>query len=242
MLITPSLLSRKSASSPYQPRGISYFFDFQPSIALYIPPRKIICYAALGVLTQNVLMMKMPPTAVLVIDVQQALCEGPGAAWRCAEMIAHINDITAAARAAQQPVIWVQHAEPGLELDSPGWQLANGLHTDSADLRSNKTTGDAFWHTDLQAQLQAHGIVQLIVCGMHTEYCVDVSTRAALRLGYPVLLVEDAHTSSGNAAITAQQVIAHHNITLSSTSSFAARARLVTTTALVQQLRHSAAA
>ena len=170
----------------------------------------------------------MPNQAVLVIDVQQALCEGPGAAWDCAGLIARINQATSAARTAGLPVIWVQHQEAGLEHGTAGWQLANGLQIGAADLRSDKTTGDAFWQTDLLAQLQSLGVQELVICGMHTEYCVDVSTRAALRHGYPVVLLEDAHTSSGNAAITPQQVIAHHNITLSSTSSFGVRARLQT--------------
>ena len=170
----------------------------------------------------------MPRQAVLVIDVQQALCEGPSAAWDCAGLIARINQATHAARAAGLPVVWVQHQEDGMEHGSAGWQLAQGLQIDAGDLRSDKTTGDAFWKTELLAQLQSLGVQELVICGMHTEYCVDVTTRAALRHGYPVVLLADAHTSSGNAAITPQQVIAHHNITLSSTSSFGVRARLQT--------------
>ena len=177
----------------------------------------------------------MPRQALLVIDVQQALCEGPSAAWDCAGLIAHINQATQAARAAGLPVVWVQHQEPGLEYGSDGWQLAEGLHTEAADLRSHKTTGDAFWKTDLLAQLQSLGVQELVICGMHTEYCVDVTTRAALRHGFPVVLLADAHTSSGNSAITPQQVIAHHNITLSSTSSFGVRARLMSVADWVSQ-------
>ena len=46
---------------------------------------------------------------------------------------------------------------------------------------------------------------------MHSEYCVDTTTRRALALEFPVVLMPDAHTSAGNEAITAAQVIAHHN-------------------------------
>lgn len=135
--------------------------------------------------------------AMLVIDVQQALCTGADAAWDCAGLIQRINQATAAARAAQLPVVWVQHEEPGLEHGSAGWQLADGLRVASSDLRSYKTTGDAFWKTDLLPVLQQLGVQELVVCGMHTEFCVDVTTRAALRHGYPVVLLQDAHTSSG---------------------------------------------
>ena len=177
----------------------------------------------------------MPRQALLVIDVQQALCEGPSAAWDCAGLIARINQATQAARVAGLPVVWVQHQEPGLEYGSVGWQLAPSLQADDTDLRSHKTTGDAFWKTDLLAQLQSLGVQELVICGMHTEYCVDVTTRAALRHGFPVVLLEDAHTSSGNSAVTPQQVIAHHNITLSSTGSFGVRARLMSVADWVSQ-------
>jgi nicotinamidase-related amidase len=63
---------------------------------------------------------------------------------------------------------------------------------------------------------------------MHTEFCVDTTTRKALALGYPVVLVSDAHTSAGNAAIGALQVIAHHNATLTNISSFGPRVTTMT--------------
>ena len=42
--------------------------------------------------------------ALLVIDVQQGLCEGVGAAFDCAGTIARINQLSRAARAAGVPV------------------------------------------------------------------------------------------------------------------------------------------
>jgi nicotinamidase-related amidase len=90
-----------------------------------------------------------------------------------------------------------------------------------------KRTPDAFLRTDLQSILEKRRIEELIVCGMHTEFCIDTTTRRALALGYPVILVADAHTSMGNAILSAPQVIAHHNTTLTNISSFGPRARTV---------------
>ena len=56
--------------------------------------------------------------------------------------------------------------------------------------------------------------------------------RRALALGYPVVLVEDGHTSAGNAVLTAQQVIAHHNATLTNISSFGPRVRTIPAAAI----------
>lgn len=168
-------------------------------------------------------------SAVLVIDVQQGLCEGEGAAFDCEGTIARINQVTRRARAARVPVLFIQHESTAgyLEHGSDAWQIANGVALDPADLKIRKTTPDAFLGTELENTLRSLGIVRLIICGMHSEFCVDTTTRRALALGFPVTLVSDGHTSAGNAAITAQQVIAHHNATLSNISSFGPRVQPV---------------
>ncbi len=168
-------------------------------------------------------------SAVLVIDVQQGLCEGKEAAHDCAGVIERINRVTRKARAAGAPVFFIQHeSQDGyLEHGSDGWQLATGLEAQASDVRVRKTTPDSFLNTGLADQLQAGGINTLVVCGMHTEFCVDTTTRRALALGYPVILVSDAHTSAGNSAIGPEQVIAHHNATLTNISSFGPRVRAI---------------
>lgn len=167
--------------------------------------------------------------AVLVIDVQQGLCEGEGAAFDCDGTIARINDVTRKARLAGAPVIFVQHESGAgyLEHGSAAWQLANGLEVQPADIRLRKTTPDAFLRTDLEAILRKLQVREVIVCGMHSEFCVDTTTRKALALGFPVVLVSDAHTSAGNCALTPEQVIAHHNATLTNISSFGPKVRAI---------------
>lgn len=164
-------------------------------------------------------------TAVLVIDVQQGLCEGSDAAHDCLGTIARINVVTKAARAASVPVVFVQHESEADNLvhGTAAWQLASGLELCDDDLRVRKRTADAFLRTPLLDWLGEHRIRQLVVCGMHSEYCVDTTVRRALALGYPVVLVSDAHTSAGNQVISAPQVIAHHNATLTNLSSFGPR-------------------
>lgn len=169
-------------------------------------------------------------SAFLVIDMQQGLCEGPDAAHGCPGIIERINAVTQRARAAGVPVFFIQHESSAgyLEHGSREWQLATGLHVKDGDRRISKTTPDAFLRTQLHETLQDLGVPNLVVCGMHTEFCVDSTTRKALALGYPVVLVSDAHTSAGNAAISAQQVIAHHNATLTNISSFGPRVTAIT--------------
>jgi nicotinamidase-related amidase len=167
--------------------------------------------------------------ALLVIDVQQGLCEGEFAAFEAHVLIKRINMLAKKARAVKAPVIWVHHeeAEGLLQHGSAGWQLAKGLETDPKDILLRKTTSDSFLRTGLERLLKVHEVQTLVVCGLQTEYCVDTSTRRALALGYPVVLVSDAHSTLDNEHLTAAQIIAHHNTTLSRMDSFGPRATLV---------------
>lgn len=168
-------------------------------------------------------------TAVLVIDVQNALCHGEWAAWEAEPLIERINTVTARARAAGVPVVFIQHEDdhPLLRTGSHGWQLAEGLVADAADPRIRKTTPDSFHRTELKALLDRLGVERLVVCGLQTEYCVDTTTRRALALGYPVTLVSDGHSTLPNGVLSAEQIRAHHNQTLGAMESFGVRATLV---------------
>ena len=168
-------------------------------------------------------------TAVLVIDVQQGLCEGPGAAFDCAGTIRRINIVTRHAREVGAPVIFIQHESEGgyLRHGTEAWQLAKDLEAESTDQFVRKTTPDSFLRTDLESLLEKQQVERLVICGMHTEFCVDTTTRKALALGFSVTLVSDAHTSAGNNTLSPQQVIAHHNTTLTNISSFGPRVKAV---------------
>lgn len=161
-------------------------------------------------------------TALIVIDVQRALCEGEHEVFDAAGVIERINAVSGKARQAGVPVVLVQHesAGPLMARGSHGWQLAHGLHTEPTDVLVEKTTPDSFHRTQLEACLRERGVTQLVVCGMQSDYCVDTTTRRALALGFPVVLVADAHSTLDNAQLSAAQIIAHHNLTLSSIGSF----------------------
>jgi nicotinamidase-related amidase len=173
-------------------------------------------------------------TALLVIDVQQELCEGERRAYESAEVIGRINQVAEKARAAGAVVIFIQHESASGELryGTDGWRLARGLRVEPTDLRLRKTATDSFHRTELQDILKRHGVTDLVICGMHTEFCVDTTTRRALALGYPVVLVADGHTSEDKRHLSAAQIIIHHNETLSNITSFGPRVRAVPAAAL----------
>ena len=174
-------------------------------------------------------------TAVLVIDVQHGLCVGEGKAFDCDGLITRINLVTSKAQLAGAPVIFIQHESTAgyLEHGSAYCNLANGLVVSTSDIKVRKTTPDSFLRTDLETLLRNRGVEQLVICDMHSEFCIDTTTRRAMALGFTVTLVEDGHTSAGNAAITAQQVIQHTNATLTNISSFGPRTKTIRSESLV---------
>jgi nicotinamidase-related amidase len=125
--------------------------------------------------------------------------------------------------------VFIQHEEDsGLVYESECWQLSSTLLVAPRDALVRKTTPDSFHKTKLDAILRANGIAELVICGMQTDFCVDTTTRRALALGYSVALVSDGHTTLGNKTLSASQIIAHHNETLSSIGSFGNVVRLRT--------------
>jgi len=168
-------------------------------------------------------------TAVLVIDVQQALCTGAEVVFDAIGVIDRINAVGAKARAVGVPVVLIQHEEADgpFKFGSDGWQLASRVGTHSDDVRVRKTTPDSFNLTELHALLQSKGITTLVVCGLQSDFCVDTTVRRALALGYEVVLVADAHSTVDNGVLSAAQIIAHHNTTLSNITSFGPRAHLI---------------
>ena len=152
-------------------------------------------------------------TALLIIDVQQALCAGEDECFEINRVIENINHLSIRARIAGVPVVFIQHEETDGPLvhNSAGWQLAEGLETEPEDIRVRKTTPDSFHQTHLQKLLQKEEIERLIICGLQTDYCVNATVRQALKLGYDVVLAADAHSTVDNGSLSAEEIIAEHN-------------------------------
>jgi nicotinamidase-related amidase len=163
--------------------------------------------------------------ALLIIDVQQALCSGQYAAFESERVIDRINLVSRKVRTAGAHVIIIQHESQGGPLDhgTQGWQIAKGLDVKPSDIYMRKKATDSFHNTELQSILQTHGASQLLICGLQSEFCVDTTTRRALALGYPVTLIADGHSTMSNCTLTAAQISTHHNETLANITSFGPR-------------------
>ncbi|MCF4997987.1 isochorismatase family protein [Pseudomonas syringae] len=152
-------------------------------------------------------------TALLIIDVQRALCAGEYECFDIQKVITRINDLSTRARQAGIPVVLVQHEEEGdlLTHGSEGWQLAEGLTVSAQDKRVRKTTGDSFYQTPLAKLIPKEDFERLIICGLQTDYCVNATVRQAHERGYDVVIAADAHSTVDNGTLSAEDIIAEHN-------------------------------
>lgn len=153
-----------------------------------------------------------PHTALLVVDVQNDVVAN---AYRRDEVIANICDLVDKARAAQVPVVWIQHSDDNVLEGSDGWQYVSELPRRESEPLVHKQYGDAFEDTTLESELTQRGVGRLVVTGAQTDACIRATLHGAFTRGYDTLLVADAHTTedfSDYGLPPADKVIAHTNM------------------------------
>jgi nicotinamidase-related amidase len=147
-------------------------------------------------------------TALVVIDVQNGVVEG---AYKRDEVIANIEQAVAKARAASVPVIWVQHSDEELEIDSDAWQIVSELIPLEGEAMIRKTFRSSFEGTNLGEVLASLNASHLVICGAQSNNCVRHTGQDALAKGYDVTLIADAHTTTGyewgGHVVSAQAVV-----------------------------------
>ncbi len=163
-------------------------------------------------------------TALVIIDVQNAILRGLGSAGRQPAIdaaldatVARLQRAQRAARAAGVPVVVVQHdGGPGDPLagGSEGWQLRSEIAPLAGEALVHKRSCDSFFETDLAARLAEREAERLVIGGCMTQFCVDTTCRRAVSLGYDVTLLADGYMTADQGGLTFAQIIAHHNAVL----------------------------
>lgn len=162
-------------------------------------------------------------TAFVVTDMQNAFVHGAVRAEAAFAIIPAINRLAREVRARGGVVAWVQlqagtpdgrslaelyhryfftaeGAEAhrsGLTPGNPGFELAPELEVEEGDIRSVKTRHSPFvpGHGDLDAQLRARGITNLLIGGTVTNFCCETTARDAMMRDYRVVMVSDCNAA-----------------------------------------------
>jgi nicotinamidase-related amidase len=170
---------------------------------------------------------KPPTSALLVIDMQNA---NTADGWQREEVIGRIRTLIDNAKAVGAPVIWIQHDQPGsqMEIGSEGWQIVDQIRPGQGDMIIEKQYLDAFVDTSLRKELEALGVGHLVICGAATDACIRSTSQRAQVEGYDVTLVADGHTTDTgpwplplpdgrDIEIGAEQMIAYTNFFVADT-------------------------
>ena len=136
--------------------------------------------------------------ALLIVDIQRDYFPGganplvgPEAAARAAQRV------LTAFRTAGSPVVHVQHVWDAADATfmrpgTVGVEIHPLVTPEPGEHVIQKESPNAFLDTTLQRTLTDLGIDHLVVAGMMTSMCVDVTVRAAVDLGLAVTVLSDA--------------------------------------------------
>jgi nicotinamidase-related amidase len=147
-----------------------------------------------------------------VIDVQNDVVAG---GHNRDAVVANIALLVGKARAANVPVVWVQHSSDDLPNGSDGWRYVPELTQVESEPVVHKRYPDSFEDTDLEAALAELKVGSLIVTGAQTDECIRSTLHGAIVRGYDATLVDDAHTTedlSEWGAPSPDKVIDHTNL------------------------------
>lgn len=154
-------------------------------------------------------------TALFIIDVQLGMFAENYPVYKGHELIKTLRTLNSRARAAEIPVVFIQHnggaKDDPIHPENPGWAIHPSIQPESTDIIIQKNHPDSFQETHLQQELERLRITDLVLAGIQTEFCVDTTCRRSYSFGYNVTLVQDGHKTWDTEQLSAPQIIDHHN-------------------------------
>ena len=138
--------------------------------------------------------------ALIIVDMQTALVEAEP--YNRVTVIENIKVLLDSCRKKGIPVIYVHHdGGMGDDLDQGivGWKIYKDIAPLPDEKIFEKHYNSAFRKTGLHEYLQEKGIKKIILCGMQTEYCLDVTCKVAFEYEYEVTIPQSTTTTFDNA-------------------------------------------
>ena len=130
-----------------------------------------------------------PQTTLIVVDLQKGLVGSPFI-HPLAEVIERTQTLLEVFRRLHLPVVLVNVAggapgrieQPRNRIYPKGWtDLFPELGRQPSDIAVTKRTWGAFACTDLEAQLRAHGVTQVVIAGVATGTGVEATAGRRMR-------------------------------------------------------------
>lgn len=140
-------------------------------------------------------------SALVLIDIQKDdFAGGKNELFRPIEAAENAKELLAYFRQTKLDIFHIRHISTGEKASFflPGTEGAeiHPLVLPQANERVIiKHSPDSFLNTGLEQELRDRHIERLVMCGMMSHMCIDTTVRAAKRLGFSVLLAEDACTT-----------------------------------------------
>ena len=151
-------------------------------------------------------------TALVVVDMQNGFCHPDGSLYAPGSeaAIEPVADVVDRAHDAGAHVIYTRDVHPPEQFDDAhyydefdrwgehvlkgSWEaeIVDELPADDADHVVVKHTYDAFYQTELEGWLRAHGIDTLLLCGTLANVCVFHTAGSAGLRDFKPVLIEDA--------------------------------------------------
>lgn len=138
--------------------------------------------------------------ALIIVDMQSALVEANP--YNRAVVIENIKILLIACRKKGIPVIYIQHDGGNgdeLEHGNDGWTIYKDIFPLPDEKIFEKQYNSAFRKTGLHAYLSQISAKNIILCGMQTEYCLDVTCKVAFEFEYKVTIPQSTTTTFDSA-------------------------------------------
>lgn len=153
---------------------------------------------------------------LLIIDAQQELIDGnqqESAVINKDQLIRNINKVIKKASESDIPVVFVRDLDVA-EGKGEGFQVHNEINVPIDAKIFDKSATNSFHGTGLLDHLRTQQVEHVVIMGCKTQHCIDSAVRTATISCMDVTLVGDGHSTNDDDALTAEQIIKHHNRTL----------------------------
>ncbi|WP_134685694.1 cysteine hydrolase family protein [Brevibacillus migulae] len=137
-------------------------------------------------------------TALLLVDIQNDYFKGGrNELFNADKALTHAQEALALFREKSLPIVHIQCIllESNATFFLPntdGINIHEGVKPQSDETVIVKHTPDSFFQTELQKHFESMKVTRLVICGMMSHICIDSTVRTAQRLGYEVILLNEA--------------------------------------------------